>query len=157
MLSSTTNSNNSSISDKDDDNNSSMASSNSNSNARGTSSGNGKIISSSQSNTTTSDESGAPIPHQSDRNGETSTRAESSFAVQLMDMLRSEAIAGGRSVKWLPNGKAFMIQNQTKFEEKVLPRYFDSPCIFQSFLRRLYRWVIVTYIWFDNSHYACIF
>ena len=144
-MSSTTNSNNSNNSDKDDDNDSSLASSNSNSNARGTTSGNGKIISSSQPDTTTSDESGASIPHQSDRkpppwrHSKTSTRAESSFAVQLMDMLRSEAVAGGRSVEWLPNGTAFVIQNQTEFEEKVLPRYFDSPCIFQSFLRRLYR------------------
>ena len=60
-----------------------------------------------------------------------------SFAVQLMNMLRGEA--GGTAVQWLNDGRGFIIRDQQQFEQNILPTYFDSPCAFQSFLRRLYR------------------
>ena len=62
-----------------------------------------------------------------------------SFSVQLMHMLNSEAGAGSNAVQWLPDGSGFVIQDQREFEQQVLPRHFDSPCAFQSFVRRLYR------------------
>mmetsp|Transcript_38915 Transcript_38915/g.81401 ORF Transcript_38915/g.81401 Transcript_38915/m.81401 type:complete len:289 (+) Transcript_38915:189-1055(+) len=66
--------------------------------------------------------------------------ANNSFAMQLMGMLNSEAENGSDAIQWLPNGRGFIIKRQNEFEQHILPRYFDSPCIFQSFLRRLYRW-----------------
>ena len=63
-----------------------------------------------------------------------------SFSTQLMDMLNSETDAGGNAVQWLSDGTGFIIRDQNNFERQVLPRYFGSPCIFQSFVRRLYRY-----------------
>lgn len=68
-----------------------------------------------------------------------SLTAESSFSVQLWNMLNSETDAGRDAVQWLRNGNGFVINSQNEFEQKILPKYFDSPCIFQSFVRRLYR------------------
>lgn len=74
--------------------------------------------------------------HQNENKGETS-KVES-FATQLMHMLNSEADAGSNAVQWLQDGSGFMIRDQQEFEQQILPRYFDT-CIFQSFVRRLYR------------------
>ena len=68
-----------------------------------------------------------------------SLTAETSFSVQLWNMLNSETDAGRDAVQWLRNGNGFVINSQNEFEQKILPKYFDSPCIFQSFVRRLYR------------------
>jgi len=67
-----------------------------------------------------------------------SAQTPSSFAVQLMNMLISETAIGGNSVRWLPTGNGFEIRNQETFTT-LLPRYFNAPVAFQSFLRRLYR------------------
>mmetsp|Transcript_4202 Transcript_4202/g.10704 ORF Transcript_4202/g.10704 Transcript_4202/m.10704 type:complete len:526 (+) Transcript_4202:123-1700(+) len=67
-------------------------------------------------------------------------RKAGSFSAQLLHMLNSEADAGSDIVQWLPDGSGFVIRDQRGFEQQVLPRYFDSPCFFQSFVRRLYRW-----------------
>ena len=64
--------------------------------------------------------------------------SQSSFAVQLMNMLISETAAGGNSVRWLPTGNGFEIRNQELFTS-LLPRYFNTTAALQSFLRRLYR------------------
>ena len=68
-----------------------------------------------------------------------SLTAETSFSVQLWNMLNSETDAGRDAVQWLRNGNGFVINSQNEFEQKILPKYFHSPCIFQSFVRRLYR------------------
>ena len=60
-----------------------------------------------------------------------------SFSTQLYSMLNSETDAGSQAVQWLQDGRGFVIRNQKLFEQ-LLPKYFDT-CIFQSFLRRLYR------------------
>jgi hypothetical protein len=59
------------------------------------------------------------------------------FSTQLYSMLNSETDAGNQAVQWLQDGRGFVIRNQKQFEQ-LLPKYFDT-CIFQSFLRRLYR------------------
>jgi hypothetical protein len=59
------------------------------------------------------------------------------FSTQLYDMLNIETDAGRQAVQWLTDGRGFVIRNQMQFEQ-LLPKYFDT-CIFQSFLRRLYR------------------
>lgn len=59
------------------------------------------------------------------------------FSTQLYDMLNIETDAGSQAVQWLTDGRGFVIRNQMQFEQ-LLPKYFDT-CIFQSFLRRLYR------------------
>lgn len=67
-----------------------------------------------------------------------SAQTPSSFAVQLMNMLISETAIGGNSVRWLPTGNGFEIRNQELFTS-LLPRYFNTTAVLQSFLRRLYR------------------
>ncbi len=62
-----------------------------------------------------------------------------SFSTQLMNMLISETKAGSDAVQWLSDGSGFVIKKQNELERQILPRYFDGPCIFQSFTRRLYR------------------
>jgi len=71
---------------------------------------------------------------------ERSTSDVDSFAADLMYMISSEANDSNSAVQWLPDGNGFIIRDQKKFEEQVLPRYFGPNCIFQSFVRRLYRY-----------------
>lgn len=72
--------------------------------------------------------------------GRESLTTEVSFSVQLWNMLNRETDAGRDAVQWLRNGNGFVINRQNEFEQNILPKYFgDSPCIFQSFVRRLYR------------------
>ncbi|KAL3805825.1 hypothetical protein HJC23_007786 [Cyclotella cryptica] len=63
-----------------------------------------------------------------------------SFPCTLLLMLNNEATAGGKSIKWLPGGGGFEIIDQNALEKDILPKYFPSSCMFQSFVRRLYRW-----------------
>lgn len=43
-------------------------------------------------------------------------------------------------IKWLPNGKAFMITDKDIFSEQILPAYFGASTKFYSFTRKLSRW-----------------
>lgn len=64
---------------------------------------------------------------------------QESFPCTLLLMLNNETEAGGKSIKWLPGGEAFEIIDQNALEKDILPKYFPSSCMFQSFVRRLYR------------------
>jgi hypothetical protein len=44
------------------------------------------------------------------------------------------------AIKWLPNGKAFMITDKNLFSEQILPAYFGASIKFNSFTRKLSRW-----------------
>eukprot|EP00804_Cyclotella_cryptica_P005691 CCRYP_000057-RA/>CCRYP_000057-RA protein AED:0.18 eAED:-0.00 QI:0/0/0/1/0/0.5/2/0/403 len=66
-------------------------------------------------------------------------RNKESFPCTLLLMLNNEATAGGKSIKWLPGGGGFEIIDQNALEKDILPKYFPSSCMFQSFVRRLYR------------------
>jgi hypothetical protein len=44
------------------------------------------------------------------------------------------------AIKWLPNGKAFMITDKIIFSQQILPTYFGSSTKFYSFTRKLARW-----------------
>jgi hypothetical protein len=66
-----------------------------------------------------------------------------SFPLQLTLMLNRESEAGSESIRWLSDGDGFEIVDQNAFEKEILPKYFRLPCIFQSFVRRLYRYVDV--------------
>lgn len=67
---------------------------------------------------------------QSSQNGE-------SFPCTLRHMLNHESSVG--HIKWLEGGDGFEVINQNALEKDILPRYFPSRCLFQSFVRRLYR------------------
>ncbi len=58
---------------------------------------------------------------------------------QLMTMLDKETEAKSTVVKWLSNGDGFEVMNQNGFEKEIIPKYFQGPCIFSSFVRKLYR------------------
>ena len=62
-----------------------------------------------------------------------------SFPYTLLLMLNDETEEGGKSIKWLPGGEGFEIVDQNALEKDILPKYFPSSCMFQSFVRRLYR------------------
>eukprot|EP00984_Skeletonema_dohrnii_P001702 scaffold557_cov89-Skeletonema_dohrnii-CCMP3373.AAC.1 len=61
------------------------------------------------------------------------------FLEKLRLMLDNETNADSGSIQWLDGEDAFVILDQNKFEKDVIPKYF-TPIIFQSFLRKLYRW-----------------
>ncbi|KAL7461762.1 hypothetical protein ACHAXS_002273 [Conticribra weissflogii] len=69
-----------------------------------------------------------------------STKLKDSFPVVLMMMLDKETEAKSTVVKWLSNGDGFEVMNQNGFEKEIIPKYFQGPCIFSSFVRKLYRW-----------------
>lgn len=58
---------------------------------------------------------------------------------QLMRMLDKETEAKSAVVKWLSNGNGFEVMDQNGFEKEIIPKYFQGPCIFSSFVRKLYR------------------
>ena len=62
------------------------------------------------------------------------------FAIQLMNMMTNEVDSSRGAVEWIYDGSGFVITNQKVFEEEIIRRYF-APCSFQSFMRRLYRYV----------------
>ncbi len=62
-----------------------------------------------------------------------------SFSTQLMNMLNSETESGSEVVRWLSDGSGFVIKRQNEFEQQILSKYFDGPCMFQLFVRKLYR------------------
>ena len=62
-----------------------------------------------------------------------------SFPYTLRRLLNVESQAGHRSIQWLKDGNGFEVIDQNVLENEVLPRYFPTSCIFQSFVRRLYR------------------
>ena len=62
-----------------------------------------------------------------------------SFPHTLRRMLNVETHSNQRSIQWLVNGDGFEVIDQNTLEKEILPRYFPSSCIFQSFVRRLYR------------------
>jgi len=59
------------------------------------------------------------------------------FAQKLMNVLSFEYLEN--IITWLPDGNAFIIINQRKFTEDLLPRYFEVDR-YESFVRKLYRW-----------------
>lgn len=61
------------------------------------------------------------------------------FLEKLRLMLDNETNADSGSIQWLDGEDAFVILDQNKFEKDIIPKYF-TPIIFQSFLRKLYRW-----------------
>ena len=59
---------------------------------------------------------------------------------QLMAMMRyAEEQGDDFCVKWLEDGKSFIIDDPDTFTKKVVPQYF-KPTKFSSFTRKLYRW-----------------
>lgn len=77
------------------------------------------------------------------------TQHDATFPQQLMHVIESETKDGGvmldgeRVVEWLPSGDAFVIRDKATLERDVLPKYFNAKCKFMSFLRKLYRQVII--------------
>ena len=73
---------------------------------------------------------------------------EATFPQQLMDVIEKETkegtiINGERVLEWLPTGDAFVIRDKASLEKKVLPMHFNVKCKFASFVRKLYRQVII--------------
>ena len=66
------------------------------------------------------------------------SKTGNTFPEKLMHMLSHDDVRD--SIMWLPGGKSFVIANQRKFTAEVLPRFFKQ-CKFDSFVRKLYRWV----------------
>lgn len=62
-----------------------------------------------------------------------------SFPFTLRRMLNIETSAGHQSIKWLADGGGFEVTDQNALEKDILPKYFPSSCLFQSFVRKLYR------------------
>ena len=103
------------------------------------SSSDGKVSSSSQHSSNGDTSSNDKVSSQTDETDHKQPQsAQSSFAVQLMNMMISETAIGSDSVRWLPSGNGIEIRNQIDFTSQCLPRYFNT-AVFQSFLRRLYR------------------
>jgi len=63
-----------------------------------------------------------------------------SFPELLKTMLNEETKAGGKAISWLPEGNGFLVSDQNKLEKQLIPKYFKEKCLFQSFVRKLYRW-----------------
>jgi hypothetical protein len=61
-----------------------------------------------------------------------------SFPYTLWRMLNNETGAGHQCIKWLADGDGFEVTNQNVLEKDILTKYF-GPCLFQSFVRKLYR------------------
>mmetsp|Transcript_4382 Transcript_4382/g.6313 ORF Transcript_4382/g.6313 Transcript_4382/m.6313 type:complete len:398 (-) Transcript_4382:107-1300(-) len=59
------------------------------------------------------------------------------FPQQLMEILADPS--NSDSIAWVPDGKAFIISNKTKFTKRVLPKYFGETK-YNSFIRKLNRW-----------------
>jgi hypothetical protein len=62
-----------------------------------------------------------------------------SFPYTLRRMLNIETAAGHQAIKWLADGDRFEVSDQNALEKDILPKYFPSSCLFQSFVRKLYR------------------
>ena len=62
-----------------------------------------------------------------------------SFPCTLRRILNVETQAGHRSIQWLSDGDGFEVIDQNTLEKEVLPKYFPSSGLFQSFVRKLYR------------------
>lgn len=60
------------------------------------------------------------------------------FPLQLHDIVSDEANAD--MIRWLPNGKAFVIADKKRFANEVLPKCFVQNSQFTSFTRKLTRW-----------------
>lgn len=66
--------------------------------------------------------------------------AAPTFPEKLMAMMKfSETQGDDFCVRWLEDGKSFIINDPDAFTRKVVPQYF-KPTKFSSFTRKLYRW-----------------
>ncbi|KAL7580755.1 hypothetical protein ACA910_001037 [Epithemia clementina (nom. ined.)] len=66
--------------------------------------------------------------------------AAPTFPEKLMAMMRYAETQGDNfCVKWLDDGKSFIIEDPDTFTKKIVPQYF-KPTKFSSFTRKLYRW-----------------
>lgn len=105
---------------------------------------------------TTSDNRKPPSKSDEEEKAQTSPRSEhfihselnqanqnhESFPYTLRRMLNIETeLADQQSIKWLAAGDGFEVIDQNDLEKTVLPKYFPSSCLFQSFIRKLYRQV----------------
>lgn len=67
-----------------------------------------------------------------------------SFPYTLRRMLNAETEeASIKSIQWLKGGDGFEVVDQNTFETHILPKYFPTSCLFQSFVRKLYRYVFL--------------
>lgn len=69
-----------------------------------------------------------------------SNEQSKNFPEQLFDVVSDPKI--DHIVAWLPHGKGFMIIDKTKFDQLILPTYFEG-AKFTSFTRRLKRWKFI--------------
>lgn len=82
-------------------------------------------------------------PHQDPRdqpNKKPKEKAQSkqvSFPQKLMEILSSQNVS--HIITWLPEGRSFVLLDEEKFADEVLPNYFNE-CKYTSFVRKLYRW-----------------
>jgi len=60
------------------------------------------------------------------------------FPNALLDMLSNPEFVS--IVRWIPNGRAFAIHDESKFTSLILPKYFPRIAVFRSFVRKLNRW-----------------
>jgi len=60
------------------------------------------------------------------------------FAHKLFDLLESGSQVD--IIRWIPNGRAFIIVDKHRFTNETLPLYFKAPRQYNSFTRKLNRW-----------------
>ena len=67
--------------------------------------------------------------------------ASTVLSVKVRSITNNDAPGSHEATKvaWLPHGQAFIIINEQRFTEEILPRYFQTKK-FKSFQRQLYLW-----------------
>ena len=89
-----------------------------------------------------SNESTTNIPANLEDNGDTTSQPKMQghafFPLLLHDIVSDER--NSDIIRWLPDGKAFIVVDKKRFSEELLPLHFSQHCKFSSFTRKLSRW-----------------